>query len=102
VNTIVTAATGHPAGGGLSVSDMFDALRTSPNYDQVSIDAIHRGDIIISPNGSRRHVSIAASDGGSDLISNSSSAAEVQHNYSIGSWTNYFGTSNTFAFRPRD
>ncbi|MES2409510.1 MAG: pilin [Patescibacteria group bacterium] len=98
VNGIVQAATGKPAGGNLSTTDMYDALQTNSNYVLVDggLGGSQRGDIVLSPTNSQAtgHVGIVMQDGATSIASNSSNNAAVQYNYNATSWTNSYASKN--------
>jgi cell wall-associated NlpC family hydrolase len=113
VNAIVDEALGAPIDGtsgngnsyGRTTADMYRTLSTSNRFMLVgsNISQLQPGDIIISPtSGSNTgHVGIHTSSG--NIISNSSSATEVDDRFSPTRWQNYYsGTKglNTYIFRP--
>ena len=99
---IIEAATGHSVTGSGLVTQMFSDLQESQDFDQITggFAAARRGDIVISPNGDRRHVGIITADGGAKIVSNSSSSGSVQQNYRNDTWTTTYGADNVYIFRP--
>jgi hypothetical protein len=81
-------------------------LQTSPSFNFVgnSFADARRGDVVISPTSAGAgtgHFGFIIQDGGSSIVSNSSSAAEVRSNYNSGSWSNRFSDNGIYIFRPR-
>lgn len=106
LNKIVEAATGQQVGGGLSTAAMYTALQNNPKFALVGTNtgAAQPGDIIISPTSGNAtgHVGIVATAGAGQIISNSSSNAEVRQNHSATSWNNYYGGKGlpVYIYRP--
>ena len=107
VNAIVQKATGAPVGGGLSTTDMYQALQQHARAaagkgcfaTAVSQAAASPGTIIISPTttigGSlvHGHVGICMTDGCTKIASNSSSAGCFKQNFTLESWKTAFKTN---------
>jgi hypothetical protein len=106
VNKMIEAATGQPVGGGLSTAAMYSSLQNNSRFGLVpgGIGAALPGDIIISPTsgGNTGHVGIVATAGGGAIISNSSSRAQVEQNYTGSSWNSRYGGKglSTYIYRP--
>ncbi len=114
VNAIVDEALGTPINGvsgntnsyGRATAEMYKTLSTSNRFMLVGSDIsqLKPGDIIISPTVGEKtgHVGIYASTG--KIVSNSSSATEVDDKFSPTSWQNYYTTTRglgTYIFRAR-
>jgi hypothetical protein len=99
-NAIYKKATGQEIGGGTSIQTMYEILKKDPRFEVVpgGIATAQPGDIIISP-GEKRHVGFFGING--TIISNSSTKAVVKDHFTSQKWTNYYGASNTFVYRPR-
>ena len=105
VNNIHQTAFGVEIGGGTSTYLLYDALRLSSRYALVA-GKPRRGDIIISPSGysskgtKHGHVGIVgkntAPDGSLYVMSNDSEKGTWEANYTVKSWTAYFGTKLGF------
>ena len=102
VNHIFEKATGQAVGGGASVSAMYSSIQKDPRFVLVpgGVGASQPGDIIISPNGSKRHVGFVSMPGGQSIISNSSSGGVVKNHFDAKRWQNFYGASNTYIYRP--
>jgi hypothetical protein len=99
VNTIVDRATGKPVGGQYSTWWMYEALKKSKNWKEVSEAEALPGDIIISPTGygdkskvANGHVGIFDVDGW--IMSNESKDSLWKRNFTLASWKSRWGNAD--------
>lgn len=92
VNAIVDAALGYPAGGSASTYLMYNVLKSSPRFEQVTTPL--PGDIIISPTGygtnpimPNGHVGIVGIYG---ILSNDSYNGLLEENYTLAMWKDHY------------
>lgn len=98
VNSIVEAATGQTIGGGASTYLMYQCLIMQPARFQ-NVQSPIAGDIIISPSGystkgvANGHVGIVGKFG---VLSNNSTTGLLQEEYTLESWSDFFGVKEGF------
>lgn len=109
INEVWRAAFGTPLSATLSTARLYAFLRADSRVSQVTLKDAQAGDIIICPTGlgsnphmPHGHVGIVGEEG--TVMSNDSATGKWMQNYTVLSWTKYFGVKGgypIYCFRPK-